>query len=57
MMPKIGESNAGFDKNMIPKLETKLGRKLTTDELAAIRAILNRRRYIENLVLKIQSVL
>ena len=37
MMPKIGESNAGFDKNMIPKLEAKLGRKLTTDELAAIR--------------------
>ena len=38
MLPKIGESNAGFDKNMIPKLETKLGRKLTADELTAIRA-------------------
>lgn len=37
MMPKIGEPNPGFDKNMIPKLETKLARKLTADELAAIR--------------------
>ena len=44
MMPKIGESNAGFDKNMMPKLETKLGRKLTADELAAIRAADNAKK-------------
>jgi hypothetical protein len=44
MMPKIGESNAGFDKNMIPKLETKLGRKLTADELATIRAADNAKK-------------
>lgn len=37
MMPKIGESNEGFDKNMIPKIESKLGRKLSPGELAGIR--------------------
>ena len=37
MMPKIGEPNSGFDKNMIPKLEAKLDRKLTANELAAVR--------------------
>jgi len=37
MMPKIGEANPGFDKNMIPKLETKLGRKLSAAEMDTIR--------------------
>ena len=37
-MPKIGGNNAGFDKNMIPKLEKALGRSLTTGEMEKIRA-------------------
>jgi len=37
-MPKIGGNNAGFDKNMIPKLEKSLGRSLTTGEMEKIRA-------------------
>ena len=37
MMPKVGQDNTGFDKNMMPKLETILGRPLTPDELQKIR--------------------
>lgn len=38
MMPKVGEDNTGFDKNMIPKLEKILGRPLTSNELQQTRA-------------------
>lgn len=37
MMPKVGQDNTGFDKNMMPKLEKILGRPLTPDELQKIR--------------------
>lgn len=36
MMPTIGQANEGFDKNMIPKIEAKLGRPLTPQQLQAI---------------------
>ena len=37
-IPTIGADNTGFDKNMIPKIEKKLGRSLTAAEMEKIRA-------------------
>jgi hypothetical protein len=36
-MPKLGGGNAGFDKNMVPKLEKSLNRPLRQDELTKLR--------------------
>jgi hypothetical protein len=37
MMPRIGGDNTGLDKNIIPKIEARLGRRLTNSQLQSIR--------------------
>jgi hypothetical protein len=36
MLPRIGQQNSNFDKNIIPKIEAILGRSLTAQEIAEI---------------------
>jgi hypothetical protein len=38
-LPKVGEANEGFDKNMIPKVEKDIGRPITAREREKLRTL------------------
>ncbi|MBI4189981.1 MAG: hypothetical protein HY525_05525 [Betaproteobacteria bacterium] len=44
LLPAIGEDSSGFDRNMIPKIEARIGRGLTPQELQQIRTADNAKK-------------
>jgi hypothetical protein len=38
-LPKVGEANEGFDKNMIPKVEKEIGRPISAQEREKLRGL------------------
>jgi len=38
-LPKVGEANEGFDKNMIPKVEQEIGQPISAQEREKLRGL------------------